>query len=197
LKAEPHLAAIVDLYIERHRQRARNELAFYVGQPNLSAAIHKAARAVNQDGKRADHQRRIRAAVLVSSDTALQSISHELEKLSTFEELHERIERAIGSMKGVGPLLVYDTAHRIGAHLKLEPRLVYLHAGTRVGARTLGLRGKTLEVSKLPTELQKLTAAELEDCLCIFKDRLGPTAAGFNTELAKGCLRGRAHRIGC
>jgi hypothetical protein len=34
---------------------------------------------------------------------------------------------------------MYDTALRIGAKLKLFPTKVYLHAGTRLGARALGL----------------------------------------------------------
>jgi hypothetical protein len=75
----------------------------------------------------------------------------------------------------VADLTIYDITHRIGAHLGLAPERVYLHRGTRVGARALGLgRGRaTLELRELPPEFHRLTAAEAEDCLCIYKDRLG------------------------
>jgi hypothetical protein len=49
---------------------------------------------------------------------------------------------------------------------------VYLHAGTRAGARALGLnwRATTLAVHDLPAELRVLAPHEIEDCLCIFKN---------------------------
>ena len=37
----------------------------------------------------------------------------------------------------IGDLTVYDISTRIGAFLKLEPNRIYLHAGTRIGARAL------------------------------------------------------------
>jgi hypothetical protein len=50
----------------------------------------------------------------------------------------------------------------------LRREAVYLHAGTREGARALNLSGKTIDVR----ELRKLSAEEIEDCLCIYKDAL-------------------------
>lgn len=81
---------------------------------------------------------------------------------------------AIGVLHGIGELTVYDTALRIGAKLGLLPKKVYLHAGTRAGARALGLNWKatSLAVRELPSELLTLTPHEIEDCLCIFKDKL-------------------------
>jgi hypothetical protein len=51
--------------------------------------------------------------------------------------------------------------------------MVYLHAGTRTGARALGLaaRAATLDVSELPAEFHSLEPHEVEDVLCIFKDK--------------------------
>jgi hypothetical protein len=34
------------------------------------------------------------------------------------------------------------------------------------------LGGKTIDVNELPLGLRKLPAAEIEDCLCIYKDAL-------------------------
>ncbi len=75
----------------------------------------------------------------------------------------------------VGELTVYDTALRIGAHFGLEPTRVYLHAGTRVGARVLDLddRQSTIEMDELSAPMQRLLAREAEDLLCIYKGWLG------------------------
>jgi hypothetical protein len=94
--------------------------------------------------------------------------------------LHLLIERQIGPIRGIGDLTVYDITHRIGAYIRRQPDVVYLHASTRKGARALHLSGKAIELSEFPTEFRRLSAAEIEDCLCIYKD----------------ALRGRDMRIG-
>ena len=64
-------------------------------------------------------------------------------------------------MRGVGRLLVYDTALRIAARRRLEPARVFIHAGTQVGARRLGLdaRAESLAIEDLPAPLRRLTVA--------------------------------------
>jgi len=54
---------------------------------------------------------------------------------------------------GIGELAIYDTALRIAAKLRFEPAVVFLHAGTRIGANESFSRAM--------------------DVLCICKDRLG------------------------
>ena len=44
-------------------------------------------------------------------------------------------------VKGFGELSIYDTAVRIGAHLRIEPDKVYLHAGAREGIKALEDKG--------------------------------------------------------
>ena len=92
----------------------------------------------------------------------------------SFGELHDAVDAAIGKFKGIGELTVYDIAVRIGAFLRLEPEVVYLHAGTRAGASTLGLgRGATvLRIDELPAPFRRLRPREIEDCLCIYKSQL-------------------------
>jgi len=93
-----------------------------------------------------------------------------------------------GEVPGTGPLYRYDTAFRIGAHLNLFPTLVYLHAGTRNGARALGLPGKdALELSDIPIEIRHREPHEIEDILCIYEDAFrGGRMAG------SGCLPARS-----
>ena len=58
--------------------------------------------------------------------------------------------------------------------MRLSPKKVYLHAGTRKGARALGFRGGLpyLQPSQLPVELQVLKPYEMEDFLRIYAEGL-------------------------
>ncbi len=103
------------------------------------------------------------------------------EEVRTFEELLERVETLIGAIEGVGRLMVYDTSLRIGARVGVEPDRVYLHAGTREGARALGLatdRG-FLFMEELPLQLRRLKPREVEDLLCIYKAELTRVRRAF------------------
>jgi hypothetical protein len=96
-----------------------------------------------------------------------------IEECKTFDILFEVIQESVADISGIGELYIYDTAFRIGANLNLRPYKVYLHSGTRKGAQNLLLdyKAKFLELSQLPRELQKLQANEIEDILCIYKDK--------------------------
>jgi hypothetical protein len=56
----------------------------------------------------------------------------------------------------------------------LEPKAVYLHAGTAGGAKALGLdhTAETLVLSELPPAFRHLRPHEVEDCLCLYQDEL-------------------------
>ncbi len=72
----------------------------------------------------------------------------------------------------------YDVAFRIGANRKLLPKNVYLHAGTRNGAKMLSNAGlvnppiygklEYIEKKHLPKCLQKFAPWEIENVLCHF-----------------------------
>jgi hypothetical protein len=178
-----NFAAIVKDYTSRHRDRARRELRYYALQRSLEDAVREAALSRLPSGKRHPHQRRIPLRVLQSAERRLQAIAAQLHAAKSFAELHRLIERRIRTIRGIGDLAVYDIAHRVGAYLRCEPEAVYLHAGTREGARALNLGGKTIEVRALPPGLRKLSAAEIEDCLCIYKDALHHRSFGLARRL--------------
>lgn len=71
-------------------------------------------------------------------------------------------------------MTVSDTAQRTGAFFAISPRRVYLHAGVLSGARKLGfdVRRGVVDRASLPWEFRLLEPDEIEDCLCIYKDRL-------------------------
>lgn len=141
-------------------------------QRTLEDAVSLAARAKKPSGKRSSHQRRIPSAVLAKSEKALLDVLPAIAAASSFEKLHTIVSDQVGNIKGIGELTIYDTSLRIAAKLGLEPKRVFLHAGTRTGARRLGLdvsRG-FLVVSDAPKEFRPLSPAEIEDVLCIYKD---------------------------
>ena len=168
----PTYGDVVRHYINAYRPAATAEMELYAGLPSLSAAVDGVGHARTPDGGRHSHQRRIRASVLHRAYVRLSGIR--FEQCGTFEDLHDAICGVIGHLHGIGELTVYDTAVRLGAHLGLEPQMVYLHAGTRAGAHALGLTGQRgrLAMSRLPSAFRRLSAREAEDCLCIYKDVL-------------------------
>ncbi len=168
------LSDVIDDYIRRHRVSAAAEMDFFRNESFL-VAIKYAALYKLANGHRHPHSYHRTPEALEEAYRRLQAIPGEMRKCSSFEALHDLIEREIGGIDDIGPLTVYDVATRIGAHLHLEPEKVYLHSGTEKGARALGLgaRRKTLEPADLAVEFGQLTAREIEDCLCLYKDDLG------------------------
>lgn len=164
---------VVRAYIQDYREDAAAELKFFRKQPSLAKAIRVAALSITCDGKRHPHQRRLRAQVLRAAARGLRAAARLLQRCRSFAELHEIVRVKIRTIRGIGPLTVYDIATRVGGHLGLEPEIVYLHAGTSVGARVLGLDGgKTLAPAALPSPFQILRPREMEDCLCIYAREL-------------------------
>jgi hypothetical protein len=166
--------SIIETYITGIRPRANNELNWFKQQASLSDAIRLGGLAINSKGKKYSHQWRLSKEVLKQARDLLLAKEKEIARCNSFHDLFLLLEALLTPIKGLGELYVYDTALRIGANLGLLPAKVYLHAGTRGGAKALGFHGKAkwLEVSELPNWLHQLEPHEIEDVLCIFKDRL-------------------------
>jgi hypothetical protein len=162
------LNAVVRAYQRDWMPHAKAELDHFRNQPSLASAVTEAGMCRRGDGKRFDHQRRIKKVALRNATGALQRSN--LSNCRTFDELHDAIEQAIGHIDGIGELTVYDTSLRIGAYLRLEPDFVYLHAGTSAGAKALGLphRDKRLTINQIPASLRQLRPHQIEDVLCIY-----------------------------
>lgn len=185
-----NLNTIVSDFIRRYRKPAKRGLRHRAKQRTLKDAIHEAA-VSRPNGKRHAHQRRIPGHVLALAERHLQRAAGKLRNAACFRELHDAVEQEIGSIKGIGPLTVYDVSQRIGAFFGIEPDAVYLHAGTRDGARAFGLSGKYIARTQLPRAFLKLSPGEIEDCLCIYKDQL----RGLNVSTSRsGCLPARSLR---
>jgi hypothetical protein len=127
-----------------------------------------------EDGKMHRHQYLVGRARCAEASSILLRNVERLRACSSFQGLHDRIQEFCLPIHGIGVLYCYDVAHRIGQWLNLEPEKGYLHRGTRDGAKYLGLNTSkgALEMRELPTELQRLTPAEVEDFLCVCSDAL-------------------------
>ncbi len=166
------LDEIVSDYIRQYRAHARAEMKFFADQRKTESAIAKAALCLLPNGKRHPHQRRIPGIVLEQAEAKLQAASKRLAGAPDFAALYDAVKREIGGIRGIGELAVYDIAHRIGAYFNKAPARVYLHAGTRQGAATFGLRSDSIGPKQLPGAFSRLAASEIEDCLCIYKAEL-------------------------
>ena len=172
------LAKQVLQYITDIRVSANAELDLFRDQATLTAAVEKAALAIgagqNHD-KRFSHQYRITPGAIAQARTILLGALPRLRSCHSFHQLHDLICQLVARARGLGELYCYDTALRIGAKLDLLPQKVYLHRGTREGARALGrndYKAATIDPRTLPRELSQLEPHEIEDFLCIFKDCL-------------------------
>jgi hypothetical protein len=198
------LREIVADYIRHIRGDAEEEQRWFSTLPTLDEVVSRAALAVSPDGKRLSHQRRIPQSVLAESRRRLVASLSALAQAKSFEELHETVAGVIRSIEGIGELTIYDTTLRIGAKLQLEPNVVFLHAGTRTGARRLGLdvSRSFIPLAEFPSPLRKLKPREIEDVLCIYKRELGvsvtpnPPGKGCygmaNPAIHRTCAKSRA-----
>lgn len=117
----------------------------------------------------------------------LTKIETQIANVKYFEELFDLIRNQLKSIKGLGELYICDTALRIGAYKKLYPMRIYLHAVTRKGARALELDYKAdyLYLPSCPPEFMDLEPHEVEDVLCIFKDKFKSNKKTENEEIIK------------
>jgi hypothetical protein len=142
------VAAVRD-YKRRWRDRARDELQSFERE-SFRNAVERAGLArqpESKNGRKYRHQGSIPVAALEAAKEALLR-DPGLGAVESFDELHERVEAAIGGIPRIGALTVYDTALRIGANLGLLPTKVRLlektsrspHRGQRQQDRRVALR---------------------------------------------------------
>jgi hypothetical protein len=171
---------IIRHYNSHHRSNKQKEFQWFRRQPSLEAAISVAAKAEaepkagKERGLRYSHQHRITRKALQQADRLLLESHDELQQCKCFHELWLLLKNILEAVDGLGELYIYDTSLRIGAYLNLHPDRVYLHAGTSKGAKAFGIVSRHkewIDLGELPNILRELPADEIEDILCIYKDK--------------------------
>ena len=174
--AATDLEALVDDYGQKLRRERKRYLSKFRDAPTDEDAISNAALARDpKTREKHPHQYRIPNSTLEKSSRRLLKNLSQVRSARSFEELIELVNRLIRPIDRIGELAVYDTALRIGARVGLEPEKVYVHSGTRDGARKLDsdlANRETIEMDELPAPIRKLKPREAEDFRCIYKDSL-------------------------
>lgn len=160
-----------DFIRTEHRQQL--ELQHYsTYKENPKELINRIAWAITSEGKTHSHQRRITKSAKLELEEHLIKNFETIKGIRKFEDYLKLCRR----IKGIGPLTSYDVATRLGICFNIFPDKVYLHCGTRTGAKNLlgdKIKGKRyLYLSELPKELHCLTPLQIEDFLCIYKNLL-------------------------
>jgi len=160
-------------YIDQCSENTLPQELEYFGSLSFNKmGLKKIANAKLANGKKHTHQKCLDKKVFPQVSDRLLNRQREISNVQTFSELFKKVSSIIKDINGVGPLMIYDTTLRLGAILGLKPQKVYIHRGSKEGAKNLGLNIKKgyLEKDELPNEFQDLEPYEIEDCLCIYKD---------------------------
>lgn len=131
------------------------------------------------------HQKRIPAEAYPVFEKRLVANSRRINKTADFENLHRCVaEQALGQngIHGVGDLMVYDVALRIGLWMgeAFHPQQIYLHAYPLKSAKLIfhrKVRGR-LRKSEFPAPFQKLSCIEIENFLCLYHKEICHLLAG-------------------
>jgi len=152
---------------------AEREIARIKKCDSLSEAIDRAAKCINYDDKRHSHQRRIRKSALLQATKSLKKYITDFEGCRNFDDVLKIVSDNTRIL-GIGDLYRYDVAHRISAYLGFFPDKIYLHAGTREGAKIHATvhNKHWITKSEVHRELRILSESDIENFLCIYKNNV-------------------------
>jgi hypothetical protein len=168
------LDELIEEFLNRP-QKCCDEDDHYSKLESLEEAVRQASLALTANGTISGHQRQwVSRESMQLAQVRLLSVIDKIQACTDFDALYEFIERSLMGIEGLGDLYYYDTSRRIGAFLGLYPKRVYLHRGTKDGARALGLDHKQryINMISLPPALRKLEPKQVEDFLCVCKEQL-------------------------
>jgi hypothetical protein len=159
------------------------------GTPKVAEEAIDAALGLRPNDKIQNHQRRVGRRALSIARTRLQRARRKIRHARDFCELIKIVNQTTAGVRRFGNLAVYDVAMRIGIWKKVWPKKIYLHAGTREGARSLGFHNDKLSKEVFEGLFDKLQPYQIEDFLCINKEFLKGrrSYALACTELRRSC----------
>lgn len=160
------------MYNINNKSNADNQLTYFSNLKTIDIVIEKATFSIDSRNKRFHHQKRISLSILDSVYNKLNKRKIELSKCVDFDSVYKIVMES--RVKGFGDLCVYDTSLRIASYLGIRPDKIYLHAGTLKGAKKIGIKTngkKYLLISDLPNEFNNIECYNIEDILCIYKDK--------------------------
>jgi hypothetical protein len=167
-----HLKYRVPSRMEEHR--AWRELSDDV-------ALERAMLGQTPRGSKHSHQYRVSNAALREAARLAAKRWADFFEPASFEPIIATTREIQADVSGLGVMWGYDAAEKIAAHRGIVPEeYVYVQRGALVGARKLRLRvvrGR-IRYADIPPKLRVLTAGDIEDFLCVNKDRLNVAMLG-------------------
>jgi hypothetical protein len=191
------LRAIVRHYRLWKSDRDREE-KWWVESIDLRAAVERAAKSMIF-GARHGHQHRLKRADLAELARLLTQpeVLGLIDSCREFAEIFAVVTYYARQIWRHPEMTIYDVADRIALYKNIAPRMIYLHRGTRDGARALGLEIRGLQeigLELLPLPLQVLSTREAEDVLCIYKDVFAGKKP-IPTDPQRGCTQRPRRRM--
>jgi hypothetical protein len=188
------LESLLADFKKHHRSNSARETRFFRTMPSMGLAIYHVAMAVDGNDRCFDHQFHITQPARRKAKQVLQQIEAQMQACRSFHALHSLFLHHLTPVRGLGEMYIYDAALRMGAYLRLYPFYIYLHRGTRVGAKALGLvvNRPYLERTELPKDLQVLSADNIETFLCMYRNQLSVHAPAHK-QSSKQELRRSSH----
>jgi len=173
---EYYKSKIMEYKNKRNEKCSIDNVVKYVSeQKNIDDAIRIAVGSRDRNGKMHSHQRHVQKIAYGKFTEVLLQVKEKIVKATDFDQLFSIIAIEGKNIYGVGEMLIYDTAFRIGTWRKIFPETIYIHAGTRIGLSNLLKRKiyeQTINKKDLPEPFRScdLTPGQLEDFFCINKD---------------------------
>ena len=115
---------------------------------------------------------------------------HTFDCCQDFKSIIDKVRKLASDIYGIGELTIYDTATCIGCPLGVYPDEVFIHAGTKVGARALDVKGNVVSKDKFVKvckAFEKLSPIQIEDFLCIYSSCLSADTDKCNKISKTGC----------
>lgn len=160
---------IIQDYKQRVRQFGDSLIKDCLREKDILKVIEMAGLSRDKNNRKHPHQHRLTNKVLHQFADRLLGNADKIIASKNFSDLHTIVSDL--SLRGIGTLTLYDTAHRIGLRLKIHPDKVYMHRGTRTGAEKIlkrKIKEPYLDKSAFK-DFVHLRCDEIEDILCIYK----------------------------
>jgi hypothetical protein len=169
------LAALVSHYRQHGLLHLHQEVIYFSRLKTLREAMTSAASA-RMNGRKLSHQWRLPNALLAKAAGRLVKHLAAIDTCENFNGIFKIVDSVRAQETGLGDLWAYDTSFRIGAKLEMFPTEVFLQSGARRGAVALEGRrisnARSAASSLFRPELSDLNSHEIENFLCIYKNRL-------------------------
>lgn len=167
------LDKVVDEFMADPANADTEDRALFETAPSLEEAITHATHGTKPNGASGVRSR----GELTAKDRGCEALLLDRERIQASKDFHtlfSLVKAMANRTGGLGEMWVYDVSVRVAAFLGKYPDRIYLHGGTREGARAFKIDSSRESVSKfeLPRPIRKMPCHMIEDFLSKKKKEL-------------------------